>query len=188
MPSGSIKKVIVIGGSGSAGTPIVQALLDAGRLIVTILSRLTSKSTFPEGIKVIKTEYTPETLVNAFKDQDAVVSTITTFSVDQQRAFIDAAIEAGVHRFLPSEYGVDTSDRSIGEFVPPAGSKNEAVAYLKTKEATGLTWTATIVGAFFDSEFMIPGLLGWNIPEKKVTLFDGGDIEFEATNLAQIGR
>jgi len=31
-------------------------------------------------------------------------------------------------------------------------------------------------------------MLGFNVPDKSVTIFDGGDIEFEATNLAQIGR
>ena len=188
MPAEPIKKVIVVGGSGSVGTPIMQALLNAKQFEVTILSRASSKSTFPAGLKVIKTDYTHEALVKAFKGQDAVVSTMTTLSVDQQKPLIDAAVEAGVRRVLPSEYGVDTSDRSIGDIVPAAGAKNETVTYLKTKEASGLSWTAVIVGAFFDSDYMFPGLLGFNLPEKSVTLFDGGDIEFEATTLAQIGR
>ncbi|KAJ9606992.1 hypothetical protein H2200_009003 [Cladophialophora chaetospira] len=188
MSTKPITKVVVVGGSGAAGAPIVEALLSAKKFEVSVLSRNTSNSTFPSGVNVIRTAYDHDALVKAFKGQDAVVSAITTFSVDQQKALIDAAVEAGVKRFLPSEYGVDTSDQSIGQLVPPAGVKNDTVAYLKTKEASGLSWTAVIVGAFFDWVFQMPGVLGWNLPEKSVTLFDGGDVEFEATNVAQIGR
>jgi uncharacterized protein YbjT (DUF2867 family) len=188
MSTRPFKKVVVVGGSGAAGAPIVQALLEAKKFEVSVLSRLTSQSTFPVGVNVIKSDYIHDKLVDALKGQDAVISTIATFSVEQQNLLIDASIEAGVRRFLPSEYGVDTSDQSIGELVPPLGAKNETVTYLKAKETSGLSWTALIVGAFFDWVFETPGVLGWNLPEKSVTLFDGGDIEFEATNLAQIAR
>lgn len=30
--------------------------------------------------------------------------------------------------------------------------------------------------------------MGWNLPARKATIFDGGDYEYEATNLAQIGH
>jgi len=63
---------------------------------------------------------------------------------------IDAAVKAGVKRFIPSEYGIDTSLQHVPELVPPAKGKQEVVAYLKTKEQEGLSWTAICVGAFFD--------------------------------------
>jgi putative NADH-flavin reductase len=183
-----IKNVLVIGGGGSVGEPIVQALMNAQHFAVSVLSRATSKTKFPDGVNVIRVEYTHDELVKAFKGQDAVISTITTFSVGEQKPFIDAAVEAGVRRFLPSEYGVDTSDRSIANSVAIGGVKTDTVTYLKSKEESGLSWSALIVGAFFDWSFAQPGVLGWNLPAKSVTIFDGGDIEFEATNLAQIGR
>ncbi|OCT51033.1 nmrA-like family protein [Cladophialophora carrionii] len=188
MSAQPLKKIVVVGGSGAAGAPIVRALVEAMKFEVSVPSRAGSQSTFPEGVNVIKTDYTHDKLVAALKGQDVVISTITTFSVDQQQLLIDASVEARVRRFLPSEFGVDTSDPSIGKLVPPTGVKNETVAYLKTKESSGLSWTAVIVGAFFDWVFDQPGVLGWNLPEKCVTIFDGGDVEFEATNLAQIGR
>ncbi|KIX02351.1 uncharacterized protein Z518_08292 [Rhinocladiella mackenziei CBS 650.93] len=188
MSTKAIKKVAVVGGSGATGPPVVQALLQA-QFEVSVLSRESSTATFPEGVKVIKTNYSHNSLVAALKGQEAVVSTISTFSLAPQIAIIDAAIEAGVRRFLPSEFGVDTSSRALGEGgLPPALTKTETVAYLKSKESTGMTWTAVIVGAFFDWSFAKPITLGWNLPENTATIFDGGDIEFEATNLAQIGR
>ncbi len=185
--SSPIEKVAVVGGSGLTGAEIVRSLLRCG-FKVSVLSRASSNATAPDGAEIIKTDYSHESLVAALKGHDAVVSAITTFLVGQQLPIIDAAIEAGIRRFIPSEYGVDTSDPIIGEIAPPAGTKNEVVAYLKSKQNTGMSWTALIVGAFFDAVFDLPGTLGVNIPERAITIFDGGDIPFEATNVVQIGR
>lgn len=187
MSSNAIRKVAVVGGTGVTGRAVVDGLLNA-KFEVSILSRDPTKTTSPASVNVIKTDYSHDSIVEALKGQDAVVSTITTFSVDEQKSIIDAAIEAGVRRFIPSEFGVDTSSPTLGEYVPPVKAKTATVGYLKTKEHTGLTWTGVIVGAFFDWCFGVPGLLGINVPGHSATIFDGGDIAFEATNLAQIGR
>ena len=100
-----IKNVIVLGASGSVGPSIVDALIKAN-FKVTILSRESSTKTFAEDIEVLRTDYTRNSLVSAFTNQDAVVSTIATFSTHIQASIIDAAIEAGVKRFVPSEYGI----------------------------------------------------------------------------------
>ncbi|KIW19876.1 hypothetical protein PV08_00451 [Exophiala spinifera] len=182
-----IKKVVVVGGSGLTGGEITRALLRSG-FEVSVLSRASSNAQVPDGARGIKTDYSHDSLVAAFRGQDAVVSAITTLFVGQQLTIIDAAIEAGVRRFIPSEYGVDTSDPAVAEIAPPAGTKTEIVAYLKSKQDTGMSWSAIIVGAFFDAIFDVPGVLGLNLAEKTMTIFDGGDVEFEATNLDQIGR
>ncbi|KAJ9636004.1 hypothetical protein H2204_005501 [Knufia peltigerae] len=182
-----VKRVAVVGGSGLTGGEITRALLQSG-FEVTVLSRASSSnSKIPDGARSVKTDYSRESLAAAFQGQDAVVSAITTFFVGQQFTIIDAAIEAGVRRFIPSEYGVDTSDPAIAEIAPPAGTKNEIVAYLQSKQAT-ISWSAIIVGAFFDAILEVPGALGLNLAENTMTIFDGGDVEFEATNVDQIGR
>lgn len=43
------------------------------------------------------------------------------------------------------------------------------------------------MGAFFDWALEKPGLLGFDIPGRKATIYDDGNERFEATNLAQIG-
>lgn len=182
-----IKNVIVIGASGSIGPHIVSALLE-NRFSVSVLTRITSSATFPSTVTVHRTDYSHASLVDAFKGQDAVVSTIATFSAHQQADIIDAAVTAGVKRFIPSEYGVDTSLPQIAELLVPALPKQKTIEYLRTKESAGLSWTAVIVGGFFDWALKIPGFLGWNIPARTATIFDGGDVEFEMTNVAQIAR
>jgi hypothetical protein len=109
-------------------------------------------------------------------------------STREQASIIDAAVAAGVKRFIPSEYGIDTSIPEVATLVPPTQGKQETIKYLRTKESSGLSWTAICVGAFFDWTFQRAGLLGWNLPARKAVIFDGGNDEFEATNLEQIGR
>jgi 5,10-methylene-tetrahydrofolate dehydrogenase/methenyl tetrahydrofolate cyclohydrolase len=77
-----IKTVMVIGASGSVGPPIVEALLASG-FSVSALTRASSNSTFAAGTKVVKADYSPDSLLEAFKGQDAVISTIATFSTQR---------------------------------------------------------------------------------------------------------
>ena len=186
MSSNPIKNVIVLGASGSVGPHIVEALLAAG-FIVTALTRASSKKTFADGVRVVMTDYTHESLVKVFKGQDAVVSTIATFSAQEQIKIIDAAIAAKVRRFLPSEFGFDTAYPEVEAALPPAKPKRDTVEYLKSKESHELSWTAVIVGAFFDWG-LGNGALGINAPARTATIVDGGNVPYEATNIGQIGR
>ncbi|KAI9879388.1 MAG: hypothetical protein M1823_006842, partial [Watsoniomyces obsoletus] len=186
MSSTPIKTVMVIGASGSVGPPIVEALLASG-FSVSALTRTSSNSTCAAGVKVVKADYSPDSLLEAFKGQDAVVSTIATFSTQEQIKIIDAAITAKVRRFLPSEFGIDTSDAKIMAVLPPAKSKYDTVQYLKSQESTGLSWTAVIVGGFFDWALAV-GAIGMNAKARHATVYDGGDIPHEVTNLGHIVR
>jgi len=116
-----IKDVIVIDASGSIGPHIVSALLTNG--FSTLLTRAISLATFPPEITVHRTDYSTPSLISVFKNQDAVISAIASFSTHQKALTIDAAIEAGVKHFISSEYGVDTSLPQISEFLPATMAK-----------------------------------------------------------------
>jgi uncharacterized protein YbjT (DUF2867 family) len=90
-----------------------------------------------------------DTLVAIFRGQDAVVSTTGTFAAKYQLTAINAAAAAGVRRFLPSEYGGNTSLVGVTSYPPFAAEKKAIVDHLRTKESQGLTWTALCVGSFF---------------------------------------
>ena len=96
-------------GSGSLGAPILTALLGAPDLTPTVISREESTATFPDGVRVVKAKLDDEdSLVAALQGQDAVVVALTTFADDAQYKIIDAAIKAGVKRFIPSEVGKES--------------------------------------------------------------------------------
>ena len=88
-------------------------------------------------------------MVTALKGQDAIVQVVYT-DVPRTKVLIDAAIKAGVKRFVPSEFGIDKSDPAVVQKVPFLGSKQEIQDYLKSKEESGLTWSGIITGGFFD--------------------------------------
>ncbi|KAH7333436.1 hypothetical protein BKA65DRAFT_479980 [Rhexocercosporidium sp. MPI-PUGE-AT-0058] len=185
--SSPIKKVTIIGASGDIGRAAITALLSDG-FNVSVLTRESSNAEFPSEVTVFKTDYSTASLLRAFKGQDAIVSAIAAASAQQQTAIIDAAITSGIRRFIPSEFGMDTADPRAAAFVPALKLKQETIKYLQTKQDSGLSWTAIVVGSLFDWTFKYPGLMGWNLPERKATIFDGGSYEYEATDLAQMGR
>lgn len=87
---------------------MLAALLRAN-FTVTVLTRTSSTHTFPPSVTVAPVDYTDlSSLISALHGQDALVSTVTTEAVALQRNLIDAAITAGVRRFVPSEFGSDT--------------------------------------------------------------------------------
>lgn len=88
--------------------------------------------------------------MQAFRGQEAVISVVGATALADQKVYIDAAIEAGVKRFLPSEFGIDTLSDAGRALVPVLDTKVDVLDYLKEKEATGLSWTALFPGLLFD--------------------------------------
>ncbi|MCJ1390360.1 hypothetical protein MMC18_003219 [Xylographa bjoerkii] len=186
--SRQIRNVIVIGGGGNLGRYVVQELLHSG-FRVSILSRLTSSSMFPSNVTVHKVNYDEASLLQAFQEQDAAISTIAMMNVPEQMKIIDAAARAGVKRFIPSEFEGDTTAPSVVEYFPTARRKPEVLAYLKKKEPEGMTWTAICCGVFFDLILgEMNGALGWNLKYQKAVIYDSGDQPYEASNVAQVGK
>ncbi|RFU25305.1 hypothetical protein B7463_g11042, partial [Scytalidium lignicola] len=182
-----IKNVVLIGAAGNLGSHTLQALLSSP-FNVSVLSHPDSKSTFPPNVTVHRTEYTTEKLVPIFKGQDAIVSTIGTFQIGLQKTIIDAAIQAGIKRFIPSEYGCDTNSSRVLEIAPILKGKADIAAYLKEKTSSGLTWTAIITGPFFDMKGSVKGFLGLDINTHTATVWDHGNERFATSTLPQIAR
>ncbi len=104
------------------------------------------------GARVHKTDYSSHSsILEAFKGQDAVVSTIATAALGQQQAIVDAAVKAGVKRFIPSEFGMDTTTITGGakKILGAKIALQEALAKA-AKDNEGFSWTAISTGMFFD--------------------------------------
>jgi len=136
-------------------------------------------------VKVVKTEYTKESLVPALKGQDAVLSFLGSPGLgDAQLALIDAAAEAGVRRFVPSEFGHNTGSDKIVSLVPIFGGKRRFVDRIKSHPS--LTWTAVITGLFFDWGVKRGTIV--DVKNGTANVWDGGDVPFGTTNLRLIGQ
>lgn len=109
------KKVLVAGGTGDLGGRIVNALLENGAE-VRVLVRLATdpakiKLLEQAGVKVITTDFSSvDQLTEACIGVTCVVSALAGMRdvvVDVQKVLLDAAVKAGVPRFIPSDYSVD---------------------------------------------------------------------------------
>ena len=181
----SIKNVIIIGAGGNLGPSILRAFLNS-TFNTSILSREGSRSTFPSGVNVLRANYdSVESLKQAFQGQDAVISLVGGLALGDQNKLIEAAIAAGVKRFLPSEFGSNTADSRTRAAVPVFNTKFDTVNYLKSKEDF-ISWTSVITGPFFDWGLKV-GFLGFNHVDKTATVIDSGNATFSTTNLSQIG-
>ena len=97
----SFKDIAVIGGSGSVGTGVLDALLENKQhfTTITVLTSAESsdekfKSLKEKGFDVVTINYDQkESFVQAFKGVDAVVSTVGSSLFGKQVSFVDAAIE-----------------------------------------------------------------------------------------------
>ncbi|KAK6347821.1 hypothetical protein TWF718_005645 [Orbilia javanica] len=189
----AIKNVLLIGGSGNIGAPILAAITAEPSLNVTVLTREDSTSTFPAGTVVKKADYkSHESLVAAFKGHDTIVSNIATLAAIDQLAFVEAAVEAGVTRFYPTEYGsIASSDGDIvQEFWDKVGFSGKYEVYLRLKEladAGKIEYTLITSGPFFDWGLQF-GFIGLNLKEKKATIFGSGNQVIAASNLSHIAN
>ncbi|KAI4602378.1 hypothetical protein KJ359_009620 [Pestalotiopsis sp. 9143b] len=192
-----LKNVVVVGASKSGminlGSYIVEALRADPAFAVTVVSRRSSpESALPSvggSVRVVRVDdgYPPEELERAFAGQDAVVMA-TGFQVfGQEGKFVDAAIRAGVKRFVPSEFGGDTANENTVSIFPMVGLRAKVVQDLKTKEGAGLSWTAICTGLFVDVALQT-GFLGFDLQGQKATVWDDGKYKFSGITRENVAR
>jgi len=92
-----------------------------------------------------------------------------------------------VQRFIPSEFGINTTNLS-GGVAKILGFKVKTQEQLKraTSENPNFSWTGVSTSLFFDWGLK-KGSLAVSIPTKTATIYDSGDEKFTATNLPTIG-
>lgn len=163
-----------------------QALVNAG-FQVSVLTRSRKPGAYASNINIFEVDFNSvKSLTAALKGVDAVVSTVGGAAVDNQTVLIDAAIAAGVKRFIPSEFGSVTTNAKLENF-PIYSSTFKIRTYLQEKAAAGeLSWTVLACGAFLDSVLNTPVLLDFQ--NHTVTLLDEGDNRISSTSLPVVGK
>jgi uncharacterized protein YbjT (DUF2867 family) len=147
------QKIALFGAGGTnIGHHILQALLKDLSFTITVLARDSSKSTFPPNVAVtrIEDDFPHASLVEALQGQDVLISAVGPEAKDAEYKLVEAAIEAGVRRFFPTEYGLDNSDPKNAAVSPIFGIKYDMQQHLKAKEKEGLTWTSVGTGMWID--------------------------------------
>jgi uncharacterized protein YbjT (DUF2867 family) len=184
----AIQTVAVVGASGNVGAPAVRALLAAG-YAVTAISRTASTATFPPSVKVIRTDLSSlSSLTSAFQGQDAVIVTTATTEVSAQSVLVDAAVAAGVKRFIPSEFG-HAFPKLSGGLATIFSAKAKVGEYIaeKARAHPEFTWTAIATSPFFDWG-LDHGFWGINLEEKTARVIDSGDEVVSTSTLGFVAK
>lgn len=121
-----------------------------GSFNIVVISRKDSNATFPAKVTVYKSDFSEGDLETAFKGQDAVISALGATGFSEQKKLVDAAIRAGVKRFIPSEFSASSQNAAVLQLLPLFGQKAELIEYLKAKQSVDFSWTGIATSLLFD--------------------------------------
>ncbi|SMH38238.1 Nucleoside-diphosphate-sugar epimerase [Rathayibacter oskolensis] len=167
--------VVVAGGRGDLGARIVDRLRDRDATVRVLTRSGGGGSTSTrDDVEFVEADYSDqEALRRAVTGADVVVSALSgarPVIIDAQRALLDAAVAAGVPRFIPSDYSADY--RSIR----PGTNRNLELRreFASALDAAPLRSTSVFNGAFTDlltgqAPLILPRLrrvLFWSHPDQ----------------------
>ncbi|KAF2436646.1 NAD(P)-binding protein [Tothia fuscella] len=170
-----LRNVTLLAAAGNLGSKILRNLTSAG-FNVTVIQRQGSNKTLPDGVKSIQADLSSKaSLVSAFKGQDVVVSAVPDPQLDSQKTLVDAAIEAGVKRIVPSEFSSNLEAKAKELHLPNVSEKLKIREYVEAAGAAGkIEWSSINNGPFLDMGIQY-GFLGPNVRSKTATFHDGGE-------------
>ncbi|KAF2870755.1 NmrA-like family-domain-containing protein [Massariosphaeria phaeospora] len=157
--------VALFGADGQIGERILSALLTSKRHTFKVIAFIPPSGQLPGGTDttnvVTKTfdlgKLTREDLASNLKGVDAVVSALNGEALIAQGTIQDAAADAGVQRFYPSEYGMHNIYRKPGDpqgYVHPAwnmkAEMNEQAIIHPAVRAGRMSFTMIGCGDFYD--------------------------------------
>ncbi|KAG7563745.1 NmrA-like domain [Arabidopsis suecica] len=183
-------KILVIGATGNIGKVIVQGSAKSGHATFALvreaslsdLAKAKLVESFKDlGVTILYGSLTDkESLVNAIKQVDVVISAVGRAQILDQINVIDAIKESGnVKRFLPSEFGNDV-DRTVA--IEPAtatlSNYNRKAQIRRAIEAAKIPYTYVVTGCF--ASFFVPCLGQCHLrlrspPRDKVSIYDSGN-------------
>jgi nucleoside-diphosphate-sugar epimerase len=186
----SLPRIAIAGATGNLGLPIHSALLSAG-YHVKALSRIGGnrfKLSPHLNLTIKEVDFTSvSALSEALQNIEVVISCLATSAMGSQNPLIEASVVAGVERFIPAEFGMD-SQNPLAMQLPVCVPKVETQKYLReqARKNPNFTWTAIANGMFLDWGLEMGVIV--DPARHAAILYNGGDIPFSATTLADVAK
>ncbi|KAI2468846.1 hypothetical protein F4781DRAFT_443125 [Annulohypoxylon bovei var. microspora] len=159
------RNILIIGASGSFGSVLLSELQKESGFTLTILQRASSKFQPPAHLKRI----------------DVIINCMSTLSVAEQHRMIDAAITAGVKRYVPSEYGLNNKRPDTQGLNVVFHDKGKIQEYLQAKAAIGaIEWMSIACGMWLKWG-MAHDFVGMHVREARFVFWDDGEGYFSCT-------
>lgn len=191
------KTVTVFGATGVAGVACVNEFIRQGAFDVRVLARkpgqsersssgmtkseAQKQSQYDEwtgkGVTVKHVDVTiAEELVPALQGTDYLVSCVPLYATESQYSLIFAAREAGVERFVPSEFGAIYEFEQFWQTSTTHRLMARQKAFIRrTIEMAGMDFTIIPAGAWIEYYMMEPVLVMGD-PDTKIAWSTGADV------------
>ena len=184
----SKKHVAVFGATGQVGAPLTKSLLKQGHEVTVITRRrsaanetgLRDHENWGAKVKVCAEMQRVDAVADAIKGCDTVVACVPgsiPIIQDSEPIWLNAAVKAGVERFVPTEFGSHTQAIEMGD--------GEIFDYKKRFHEilfeSGIGWTLYYNGGFFD--YFLPNLRFFD----KITTFGNLDLPIYTHDIEDIG-
>ncbi|KAH7342470.1 hypothetical protein BKA65DRAFT_504176 [Rhexocercosporidium sp. MPI-PUGE-AT-0058] len=119
-----------------------------------------------------QTDFSETELQDHLHGVDTIVCTLTGPDLHLSGPLVDAASAAKVKLFIPSEYGLDTSNSKIRDLLPPYRTRFEIQ---KKLEASGMNWQAIYSGIGLEDAMKTDGVMGIDALWASVVVFPGSE-------------
>lgn len=137
-------------------------------------------------MNVVDYESVPS-LETALRGQDALVSAIAFEAIQEQENLVEAAVNAGVRRMVPSEYGNDTLNPKLATvpiYQPKIAIRERCER--RAAEKPSFSWTTIQNASFLGPDWTLDFIV--DVKEWKCDVKDGGDVLFCATTYDDIAQ
>ncbi|KAH7104320.1 hypothetical protein BKA62DRAFT_694272 [Auriculariales sp. MPI-PUGE-AT-0066] len=185
-----ITKVAIVGVGGHIGQYIVAALLSAGKVTVTAVTRADSTSTIPPGVQAAVVDYNdPESLSAALRDQDVLIVTLGgRVPQDTHTKLNEAAARAGVPFIVPNQWGGDSTGRNDPDIYKDLPMFAGQPAIQKHISSLGVSsWIGLATGFWYEWSLSFEMGFGFDIGQRKATFFDDGKTRMSVSTFPRVG-
>ncbi|KAK9320538.1 hypothetical protein V1517DRAFT_264202 [Lipomyces orientalis] len=189
--SNRIEKVAIVGAGGQVGKHIAEHLLKTGKHVLTAIARPSSTSKLPEGVQVVRVDYSGDddaALVEALRGQQVLIITMAVAAPnDTISKLVRAAAKAGVPYVLPNWFGHDAANNTLCDDSLLSRNRDHICAEI---ENLGVSSYVLLVCNFW-YEFSLgggPDRYGFDFKKRSFVLFDDGNVAINTSTWPQCGR
>ncbi|TVY56350.1 hypothetical protein LSUE1_G009279, partial [Lachnellula suecica] len=121
----------------------------------------------------IQSDFSESQLKTHLKDAETIICVFQGSDVHLQAPIIDVASSLpNIKLFIPSEFGLDTSNAKVRELLPPYQTRFEVQQKLRS---TALKWTAIYSGLCLEDAMKTEGVFGIDALWGSVVVFPGAE-------------
>lgn len=141
----------------------------------------------PAGVHVAEVDYSSvPNLTEALEGQDVLIATLEIDAISVQYNLLEAAIQAGVRRYVPSEYSGNVLDPNFAK-LPPVALLVDIQNKVKAAAAEGkIGYTIFAPGGFLNLMLNPPVMLDWD--NRTAHLYDGGKSKLSVSRLSTVAK